>query len=164
MKVPAGSTFYDSASRQSPVDHLVAAYADGRYAYSAQAIAEHPGHILISVTGDPSAALYARCLDVEKFDATPDEVPGFVWTRLNHGHHDALIYVNRSNMAAVIKACKGDGLVLGESYHLWVATLDGTWSLPDMTGVAAIQGEHDPADRWDKSRTFIDMNFVEGHG
>jgi len=164
MDVKAGTPFYDSASKRAPAHALIAAYADGKYAYTAAQVAVHRGHFMISVYGDPAAARYARCLDIERYDATPSDAPAFVQARLNHGHHDALLYVNRGNEQAVVDACTREGLHLGIHYHLWVATLDGTWHLPDMTGVAAIQGYHDPQDRFDMSRTCMRMSFVKGHG
>lgn len=153
-----GSHFYDSAPKLAPAGALIAAYADGLYAYSAADLARYAGHFLISVTRDPAAAAYARCKDIERYDATPVDAPPFVQARLSLGHHDALLYVNRSNRDECVFLCSQHGLLLGRDYMLWVATLDGTISLPDMTGVAAIQFRNTQA--WDESLVIQSIKFV----
>lgn len=159
MLVQPGSTFYDSASHKAPTGELLAAYLNGKYAYSANDLSKYKAHFMISVTRDVTVAKDARCLDIETFDARPEDAPRFVFERLHHGHTDALLYVNRSNRGAVILRCASAGLVLGHHYWLWVATLDGTTRLHDMTGVQAIQYT-DHADIWDESEVILPMQFT----
>jgi hypothetical protein len=78
-------------------------------------------------------------LDIETGDATPGTAPG--WVRAHNAQTGSLavLYCNRSTQAAVRSACAAAGLAPGRDFLWWIATLDGTASLPDMTGVAAVQ-------------------------
>jgi hypothetical protein len=104
--------------------------------------------VVITVLGAQSTATrIVRVADVENGDLTP--VRGAVWAarEITAGQYPVL-YVNRSNKAAVISACSAAGLTLGygaKQYGLWVATLDGTFNDLDRTdlrshaGVVAVQ-------------------------
>lgn len=70
-----------------------------------------------------------HALDVETGAATPAESRGWVQLRLAAGIIPA-VYVNRGNEAAVEIACAG------LQFRLWVATLDGTQTVP---GALAVQ-------------------------
>jgi hypothetical protein len=157
MLVKPGTAFYDSAPKKAPHGKLIAAYLNGRFAYTAAELEDYEAHFMISVTRDPAAAQFARCIDVERLDARPEDVPGFIHRRIHFGHHDALAYVNRANMAEVVTICNKNLLVLGHDYFLWVATLDGTKVLPLMQGVAAIQHTNTPD--YDESVTILSMHF-----
>ena len=80
------------------------AYANGRYAWPSSVVDEYAGHIRIGVyAGDPKQAVYARELDVERYDAdTPDVLP-FVNERVSLGHHDATIYASVSKFQVMPK-------------------------------------------------------------
>lgn len=128
---------------------IIAGYGNGRYAWSKEDWARfpHAQHARIDVNG--SDADGCSILDVETGDATPAQAPG--WIRRRHALHGgrATVYCNRATMPAVVQHCKADGLVLGADWVLWVATGDGTKTLPDMHGVVAVQ------DRW--------QNLTGGH-
>lgn len=103
----------------------VAAYYNGAYAWPREALARLTGgHILISVTGDPDAAEAARCIDVERWDATPEQSPEFVGARFGCGHRDALIYCSLATVPAVLHFNSPTDL---HPWRLWLAdwTPDG---------------------------------------
>ena len=124
---------WDSAPGDFPDRaRLKALYVNG-------AFATHParyrrGLVWIDVTGAaPGGAFW---LDVERGDATPDHVPGWLDARERSGGGAGGIYCDRSNLPAVQQAA-GD-----RPYWLWIATLDGTddLALPAGPGrLAAIQ-------------------------
>lgn len=133
-------TMYDSTTPAAiPAGaQMVAAYIDGKYAWSAEELARFPDatKLGITVTGNEVTDI----IDVETGDATPAHVPGWITDtkRVEHPHR-ATVYCNRSSLGAVKAACQGAGFTLGHDYVLWVATLDGTTELADMHGVVAIQ-------------------------
>jgi hypothetical protein len=143
-------------------DKIVAAYYNGRFAWSRAEINRHPGHILIAVkSGLPQQAIGARALDIEGFDATPDDAAPFVHMRLAHGHTNATLYCNRSNLEEIRRKLSAAGLIPGRHYRLWVATLDGTKTLPDMTGVWAIQHTGGPHAPFDISDVHLPHDFTK---
>jgi hypothetical protein len=114
---------------------LVAGYVDGSFAWSDADWQRFPRaqKIHICVTGDHTKG---DCLDVEKGDATPGQAPGWIKARQAAGVKYATIYCNRSNLAAVEKACAG------LHYYRWIATLDGILHIPGyhpLIGPAAVQ-------------------------
>jgi hypothetical protein len=126
---------WDSAAGDFPPRaRLKALYVNG--AFATRPVKYRRGLIWIDVTGaDPAGAYW---LDVERGDATPAQVPGWLDARKNHvgDYGSAGIYCNRSTLPAVQEAA-GD-----RPHALWVATLDGTASvtLPDAHGrLVAIQ-------------------------
>lgn len=102
----------------------VAAYINGSYAWSHSEEDEFPRRIHISVTGDPRMAEHARCIDVERFDATPADVPGFIEARNLTQHPDTLVYCDLSTVKPVLDAAPR------EDYHFWIATLDNFYRGP----------------------------------
>jgi hypothetical protein len=119
---------------------LVAGYGNGRYQWSPADWARFRGlpFARIDVLGtEPQGC---GVLDVETGDATPGEAPGWVRSRrASHRGTYAVLYCNRAGLPAVEEAMTSARMVLGTDYHLWVATLDGTKTLPDMAGVVAVQ-------------------------
>ncbi len=75
------------------------------------------GKLRINVTGDPALG---NVLDVERFDARPEHVPGWYDGRRADGEKHLIVYCNRGNLAAVNAALDG------RHCWRWVATLDGT--------------------------------------
>jgi hypothetical protein len=111
---------------------LRAGYVNGRWPTAVQIGAE----VTIDVNGSrPDADV----LDIEVGDATPASAPGWVRAHNSGGRFPAVLYCNRSTMGPVANACSSAGLQAGRDYKWWIATLDGTQRVPDMTGVAAVQ-------------------------
>lgn len=114
---------------------LTCGYVGGSYEKSSHKCG--PVDVDIDVNGNhPNADV----LDIEVGDATPDTAPGWVKVHnANRPDYPAILYCNRSTRNAVAKACAASGLQAGRDYRWWISTLDGTTSLPDMTGVIAVQ-------------------------
>lgn len=95
-------------------------YSNGSYKWPRAQVVRFPRVIHISVTGDPAAAEFARGVDIERYDATVQEAPGFVDARQDEfGHDDATVYSSRSTLASLFAQ-------LGSRRpRLIVATLDG---------------------------------------
>jgi hypothetical protein len=95
--------------------------------------------VTITVTG-----INAMVGDVETGDLDPET--GAVWAgeQARAGGMPCL-YVERSNKAPTVANCVAEGLVLGKTLFLWVATLDGSFVDTDGTdlrgkpGVVAVQ-------------------------
>lgn len=102
----------------------VAAYGNGLYKWS-PAQYEFSKHITIAVkSGDPSQALYARALDVERYDARASDFPPFARERLALGHDDPTVYCSMVadpyfGLRAVVNAL-ADAAYTGP-WRLWVA-------------------------------------------
>ena len=108
---------------------LQALYANGRFR---SPLHYGKGKVFIDVTGGmPNGAMW---LDVERFDATVADVPGWLDERARFG--EGGIYCNRDVLPAVEQAA-------GDRHHLlWIATLDGTMdvTLPPGRGhLVAVQ-------------------------
>lgn len=133
---------------------LAAGYSNGRFAWTPADWGRFAGipHAVIDVNGtDPAGC---GVLDVETGDATPAEAAA--WVRARRALHPgayAVVYVNRSNITAVFNAMGAAGLHVGRDFHTWVATLDGTKLLADMTGVVAVQyaGQQQTGGHYDES-------------
>lgn len=116
---------------------VVAGYVDGIYAWSDAGWLRFPNAAKISIA--VSASSQADALDVETGDATPSQAPGWVNAQLARGVKQPWVYVNRSNRWAVESACQAAG-IQPTQMGLWVATLDGTQSVPaGPYPVAAVQ-------------------------
>lgn len=88
--------------------------------------------------GFPSADV----LDVENGDATPATAPEWIEKRIAGGYNKeylGVIYCNRGNITAVFNAMAAKGYKIGVHFRTWIATLDGTETVEDMTGVTAVQ-------------------------
>ncbi len=114
-----------------PLDDLaaVAGYADGLYQWNSAGWARFQPPI-ISLSIVINAANIGDILDVETGAASPADCPG--WSdRFNRpGRRAPTFYVNRSNWSAVLAALNG------RPADFWIATLDGTQSVP---GAVAVQ-------------------------
>lgn len=131
---------YDSTNRNGIPDvvEMVAGYINGNFNWAAANGAfdkwQKAAHVRIDVTGANPAS--ASVLDVEKGDATPDHAKQWIEDRNALGFK-SVIYCDRSTMPAVMAST--GSLIHGKDYFFWIATLDGTKTLPDMTGVIAVQ-------------------------
>lgn len=115
-------------------------YGTGAYTWSAADWARFPAasHCVIDITGsNPTADV----LDIENGAATPAQAPAWTRAHAKSSGFPAILYVNRSNQPTVEDVMTAAGLGLGHDYVWWVATLDGTETLPDMTGVWGVQYE-----------------------
>lgn len=105
----------------------LAGYDDGRFNDIRQIEQEYPGHrhqaiaVFASDDGD--------WLDVETFDATPQQAPG--WVRRQHARGLARpgVYANQSTMPAVERALEQAGIAR-QSVRLIVAHYDGIAEVP----------------------------------
>lgn len=112
-----------------PIDTpVVAGYGDGLYVWSSADWARFPHSIPLSIV--VNAADSGDILDIEQFDATPAEAPGWCDRFNRSNRRRPTLYVNRSNWAAVRAA------VGARAVDYWVATLDGTKNIP---GAVAVQ-------------------------
>lgn len=104
---------WDSTDTLPFVPALQAFYANGRFRAP---LKFGPGRVFIDVTGGmPNAAMW---LDVERFDASVADVPGWLDERARFG--EGGIYCNRDTLPAVEEAAGA------RPHWLWIATLDGT--------------------------------------
>ena len=119
---------------------LVMVYANGLYcSHSPDVAARFPGvpMVWIDVNGSD---VYADVLDVETGDATP--AGAVVWVKeklLTKPVYPPVIYCNRATLTPLFNVMGAAGLHVGTHFRLWIATLDGTKTVPDMTGVTAVQ-------------------------
>jgi hypothetical protein len=138
---------------------IVGVYRNGRYAADPAVVNQRFPlsrfvHVWIDV--DASCPASAQVLDVEKFDATPEQAPGWVKARRKAVHTSLpTVYCNRSTLPAVLAECAAEGLIAAEHYQLWIATLDNgeSWNgreLRTIPGVVAVQLET-VGGAWDRS-------------
>jgi hypothetical protein len=120
---------WDSASGDIPAEaKLRALYVNGGFA--TRPVHYGRGRVWIDVVGNaPDKALW---LDVERFDATPAAVPGWLDARRKSGAGTGGIYCDRSALPAVESAAGG------RPHMLWVATLDGTVDIGRVPGVGRL--------------------------
>lgn len=118
---------------------LVAGYVNGRFAWSENHFNRFGNipHVHIDCFG--IAPDVAGVLDVEAGDATVATAVKWVRNRTRIGFPNPVIYCNRSTLRALFNAMAANGYFPDDGFRLWVATLDGTKRLIDMTGVVAVQ-------------------------
>lgn len=120
---------------------LVAGYVNGNGRASEQDFARFHGipHVHIDVFG--TAADEAGVLDFEQ--GNPRTPNGCVdWAKKRnelHPGYPAVIYCDRSHLTPLFNAMNAAGLQIKKDFRLWIATLDGHKTVPDMTGVTAVQ-------------------------
>ena len=116
-------------------------------------------HVWIDVDGSHPES--AQVLDVERFDATPEQAPGWVIARRKVVHTSLpTVYCDRDTLPHVLAECAAEGLIAAEHYQLWIATLDlsESWNgklLSQVPGVVAVQVET-VAGAWDRSVVYND--------
>lgn len=155
-------TMYDSTSASDiPVSaDAVAGYVDGRFAWSVADWARFatPRKLRIATQ---AATNDGHALDVETFDATPEQAPGWVRMRVAAGVQWPIVYCNRSTWPDVRRACAG------LSVRWWIATLDRTTPFI-LAGASATQyaGSAQSGGHYDLSLTvddfFSDVIAVQG--
>jgi hypothetical protein len=97
----------------------VLVYADGPYKWPSTQIRRFPRRWSITVTGDPEMCREARCIDVERFDATPADIYGYAEARGKNGD-STVVYCDRATVPQVVAAYPGWRNLLW-----FIATLDG---------------------------------------
>jgi hypothetical protein len=119
---------------------IVMVYINGAYAASAAAVAARfPGVPVcwLDVLGtDP----HADGLDVEPGDA--GVLTAVSWTKAKlalKGPYLPLLYADRATLTPMFNALTTGGLQVAKHFRLGIATLDGTKTVPDMTGVTFVQ-------------------------
>ncbi|HXS63717.1 MAG TPA: hypothetical protein VN767_12775 [Streptosporangiaceae bacterium] len=119
----------------------VAGYANGKYAWSDHQFARFKRHFKIAVKpGDPSQARLARCLDIERFDATVADAAPFALDRAKAGHDDCLFYCSLSVVPALVSAlrsAKAEHPDAGK-WGLWAAWW---WQKPHAPTAAEVSAE-----------------------
>lgn len=126
------------STRASDIPHdnlaVVLGYGDGIFMWSSADWALFPNTIVplsIVVFADDIGDI----LDVERGDASPSDVPGWV-RRFNRPHRrKPTIYANRSTWPEVVSALQSAGIEVG-AVDWAAATLDGT---ADVPGAALVQ-------------------------
>lgn len=104
-----------------PLDiDLVAGYVDGRYRWSPAAWARFGDRPQVRIATSPGTN-DGNCLDVERYDASPADVPGWATRRRAVGV-DPSVYCAVDTVAAVRAACADAGVAMP---HLWVAAWPG---------------------------------------
>lgn len=137
---------------------LVAGYGNGTYAWDAAGWARF-GHIPKATIDVDGSQWYRDVLDVEPGDASIATAVQWVRTKWQHPViYPPVLYANRSELTPLFNALNGAGFQVVKHFRLWVATLDGTKELGDMTGVTAIQyaGEAQTGGHFDESIVFDD--------
>ena len=121
---------------------LVAGYVNGNFVATKEDFARFRGipHVHIDVLGtDPQDA---GVLDFETGNPrTPDMCASWAQRRKAAfpGHYPPVIYCDRAHLTPLFNAMNDAGLEVVKDFRLWIATLDGTKTVADMTGVTAVQ-------------------------
>lgn len=119
---------------------IVAGYDNGLYGWSKAEWGRFPHvpHVGIDVIGNHYTS---GVLDVERGDASITTAVAWVREkRTKHiGSYVPVIYTSRSNLTPLYNAMNAAGFRIARDFKVWVATLDGTKTLSDMTGVVAVQ-------------------------
>ncbi len=111
-------------------------YADGPYVWPATQVRRFPRRWSITVTGSTDNPRHARCIDVERFDATPADVKPYADARNSLGEL-TIVYCSRSTVPEVIDA-----------YDNWISLL---WFIATLDGAA-----------WNPETLVEDMYAFEG--
>jgi hypothetical protein len=105
---------FDSASQTFPADSLLNAYYyNGKFNH--KPVVYGKGKVWIDVTG--AAPGSCSWLDVERFDATPSQVPTWLDERNQPGNQG--VYCNLSTLPSV------ERFAGNRPHNLWISTLDG---------------------------------------
>jgi hypothetical protein len=134
---------------------IVAAYTNGLYRVLLQDVVARFGpQVPVAWIDVNGSDVYADVLDVETGDATP--AGAVVWVKaklVTKPVYPPVVYCNRATLTPLFNAMAAAGLHVGTHFRLWIATLDGTKTVPDMTGVTAVQyaGEPQTGHHYDES-------------
>lgn len=120
--------------------------------------------VSIDVLGDE---IGADVLDVERGNPTDanngrDFSVTVNWVRKRYaampGVYPGVLYANRSTLTPMFNALYAAGFHVVTHFRLWIATLDGTKTVEDMTGVTGVQyaGEEQTGGHYDQSIVYDD--------
>lgn len=141
--------FFDSVTASRiPHDAVgVAGYDDGLYKWSPADWSLFPNavHVHIAVFASTNSG---QVLDVERYDATPEQAPGWVLMRRKAGV-DPSVYMNMSTWPVVRAAFQNQNV---PEPHYWVAQYDGVQQIP--AGATAKQ-------YYNNNALGYDMSFVQ---
>lgn len=100
----------------------VAGYVNGKWTTFPDVLIRwpHAKHLSISVNAEGNA----ECLDVERFDATPDQAPNWVRRQLARGVKRPVIYCSVSDAREVLAVLKESGIKRSQ-IRLWTAHYNG---------------------------------------
>jgi hypothetical protein len=148
---------------------IAAVYRNGLYAARPADVAgRFPAsrYVVVWIDVNGSAPESCQILDVERYDASPEQAPGWIRRRRALVHTSLpTVYCDRSTLTAVQLHCGAAGLKSGTDYQLWISTLDGTTTLDgtpsgrpllSIPGVVAIQLHGGPSAPWDQSTVYND--------
>jgi hypothetical protein len=121
---PLPVTMYDSIDvAQIPADaQAVAGYVNGRWPTWTQVVKQFPTADKLSI--DVNGTAYADCLDVEKGDANPTQVPGWVKRQWGHGAKRPAVYGSLSEWPQIELALQDAGIKRSE-IRVWTAHYTG---------------------------------------
>jgi hypothetical protein len=125
---------------------IAAGYVSGKYRWSAAGYARFRRIERARIDCRGTKPAKADILDVEPRCADVSRAPSWVKERMAAfpGAYPPIIYCNQDTLKRVLPAMRAAGLRLGKDFLLWIATLDGTKRIPDMTGVIAVQYKRAP--------------------
>lgn len=134
-------TMYDSTQPHLiPKDaQYIAVYGNGEYVADTRAVHEQfPGARILSIDVNGSAPKTCSVLDIERFDATPEQLPAWVTERLDGdpGWY-CRPYVNASNWERARAAASELPAKLQAQIRWWVADWTNAAHIP--AGAAACQ-------------------------
>jgi hypothetical protein len=112
---------------------VVAGYGDGLYMWSSADWARFPNSVALSIV--VNAVDIGDILDVERSDASPTDVPGWVRRFNRPNRRKPTIYSDRNTWPQIVAALEAAGMSAG-SVDWWAATLDGTQV---VAGAVAVQ-------------------------
>ncbi len=118
-------------------------YINGAYAWSGADAQRFAGRgIPVSFIDVNASRPDADILDVEVGNATVSGAVHWIQDRKRlspQPSYPGIIYCNRSTLTPLFNAMNAAGLQIVRDFRLWIATLDGTKRVADMTGVTAVQ-------------------------
>lgn len=112
--------------------------------------------VTIDVVGDRPDA---DCLDIESGDATIGTAVTWVRDKLARKEsYPPVLYCNRASLTLLFNALAAAGFHVEHDFRLWIATLDGSKTVTDMTGVTAVQyaGQSLTGGHYDESIVYDD--------
>jgi len=140
---------------------LVAGYVNGNFVATKEDFARFPGIPHVHIDVNASAPTEAGVLDFEPGDRQ-DPAMAAIWAKRRRaafpGHYPPVIYCSRSELTMLFNGMNAAGLEIVKDFRLWIATLDGTKTVDDMTGVTAVQfaGENMTGGHYDESIVYDD--------